>query len=132
MRGHDHASAWWAAATAATTWISLERQGRGSDRETRFYTMMTWASGDTDIHRTSASGQASADGDVHIDTFKRAAAAAPLDAYRLRVTLYRRIPSTATPSIQMLAAMVSSPFEYELPSPFDASAIYLPVPALPT
>ena len=126
----DELVASWNAETPATTWISLEIQGRGSDRETRFYTMMTWASGDTDIHRTSASGQASADGDVHIDTFKRAAAAAPLDAYRLRVTLYRRTPSTATPSIQMLAAMVSSPFKYEMPSPFDGSAIDLQVPAL--
>ena len=126
----DELVASWNAETPATTWIKLEMQARGADRETKFYTMMTWASGDTDIHRTSTSGQQSADGDVTIDTFKRAAAAAPLDSYRLRVTLYQRTGSTATPSIGMLAAMVSAPFTHQIPSVFDGSAIQLQVPAL--
>jgi hypothetical protein len=120
----------WNAETPATTWIKLEMQARGAGRETNFYTMMTWASGDTDIHRTSTPGQRSADGDVNIDSFKRADGAAPLDSYRLRVTLYQRSGSTATPSVQMLAAMVSAPFKYEIPSPFDGTAIDLQVPAL--
>jgi hypothetical protein len=126
----DELVASWNAETPATTWITLEMQARGTGRETKFYTMITWASGDTDIHRTSTPGQRSADGDVSIDTFKRASGAAPLDSYRLRVTLYQRSGSTATPSVQMLAAMVSTPFNYEMPSPFDGSAIDLQVPAL--
>ena len=124
----DELVASWNAETPASTWIKLEMQARGAGRETKFYTMMTWASGDSDIHRTSAPGQRSADGDVQIDTFKRADGAAPLDSYRLRVTLYQRSGSTATPSVQMLAAMVSTPFKYEIPSPFDGSAIDLQVP----
>ncbi|HEY8785029.1 MAG TPA: C39 family peptidase [Candidatus Limnocylindria bacterium] len=126
----DDLVASWNADTPASTWIRMEMQARGAGRETKFYTMMTWASGDTDIHRTSMSGQQSADGDVNVDTFKRAAGAAPLDSYRLRVTLYQRSGSTATPSVQMLTAMVSTPFKYEIPSPFAGTAIDLQVPAL--
>ena len=126
----DELVASWNADTPASTWIKVEMQARGAGRETKFYTMMTWASGDADIHRTSTSGQRSADGDVTIDTFKRADGAAPLDSYRLRVTLYQRTGSTATPSVQMLAGMVSTPFKYEIPSPFDGTAIDLQVPAL--
>ena len=126
----DELVASWNADTPASTWIKVEMQARGAGRETKFYTMMTWASGDADIHRTSTPGQRSADGDVTIDTFKRADGAAPLDSYRLRVTLYQRTGSTATPSVQMLAGMVSTPFKYEIPSPFDGTAIDLQVPAL--
>jgi Peptidase_C39 like family len=124
----DELVASWNADTPAGTWIKLEMQARGASRETKFFTMMTWASGDTDIHRTSTPGQQSADGDVNIDTFKRASAAAPLDAYRLRVTLYRRSGRTESPAVQMLAAMVSAPFKYEIPSAFDGNAIDLQIP----
>jgi hypothetical protein len=126
----DELVASWNADTPAATWIKVEMQARGAARETKFYTMMTWASGDTDIHRASMSGQRSADGDVNIDTFKRADDAAPLDSYRLRVTLYQRSGSSATPSVQMLAAMVSTPFKYEIPSPFGGSVFDLQVPSL--
>jgi hypothetical protein len=125
----DELVASWNAETPPSTWIKVEMQARGSGRETKFYTMITWASGDADIHRTSTPGQRSADGDVNIDTFKRADGAAPLDSYRLRVTLYQRSDSAATPSVQMLAAMVSTPFKYEIPSPYDGTAIDLQVPA---
>ena len=124
----DELVASWNAETPATTWIKVEMQARGAGRETAFFTMMTWASGDTDIHRASASGQKTPDGDVNIDTFKRSADAPPLDAYRLRATLYRRSGSTATPSIRMLAAMVSAQSKYEIPSAFDGTAIDLQVP----
>jgi hypothetical protein len=73
----DELVASWNADTPAATWIKVEMQARGAGRETKFYTMMTWASGDTDIHRTSMPGQQSADGDMNVDTFKRADGAAP-------------------------------------------------------
>jgi hypothetical protein len=126
----DELVASWNADTPAGTWIKLEMQARGGGRETKFYTMMTWASGDTDIHRASLSGQQSLDGDVSTDTFKRAKTAAPLDSYRLRVTLFQRTGSTATPSIGMLAAMVSAASDYQIPSAFDSKAIQLQVPTL--
>jgi hypothetical protein len=124
----DELVASWNADTPATTWIKLEMQARGAGRETTFFTMMTWASGDTDIHRTSTSGQRTPDGDVNVDTFKKFTDAPPLDSYRLRATLYRRSGSTATPSIRMLAAMVSAQFRYEIPSAFGGNAIDLQVP----
>jgi hypothetical protein len=126
----DELVASWNADTPAGTWIRVEMQARGGGRETKFYTMMTWASGDTDIHRASLSGQQSADGDVDVDKFVRATAASPLDAYRLRVTLYRRTGTEATPSVGMLAAMVSAPFKHEIPSAFDGKPIQLQVPTL--
>ena len=124
----DELVASWNAETPAGTWIKLEMQARGAGRETKFYTMMTWASGDADIHRTSTSGQKDADGDVNVDTFKRAIGAAPLDSYRLRVTLYQRPTSMASPFVRSLGAVVSAPFEYEIPSAFDGNAIDLQVP----
>jgi hypothetical protein len=125
----DEVVASWNVETPATTWIKVEMQARGAGRETKYYTMMTWASGDMDIHRTSTPAQRDTDGDVNIDTFKRAAAAAPLGSYRFRVTLYQRAASQATPSVRMLAGVASAPFKYEIPSAFDGSAIDLQVPA---
>ncbi|MDQ2913349.1 MAG: C39 family peptidase, partial [Chloroflexota bacterium] len=96
----------------------------------KFFTAMIWASGDGDIHRASVAGQKDADGDLSVDTFKRASDAAPLDSYRLRVTLFQRSGSTDTPSVAMLAAMVSARFKFEIPSAFDGTAIQLQVPTL--
>ncbi|HEV8536498.1 MAG TPA: C39 family peptidase [Candidatus Limnocylindria bacterium] len=126
--GFDELIASWNAETPAATWIRVEMQARGSGRETKFFTMMVWASGDGDIHRTSVPGQKDADGDVNIDTFVRAQGAAPLDAYRLRATLYRRTGSEATPSIRMLGAMTSAAFKHEIPSVFDGKAADVGVP----
>jgi hypothetical protein len=109
----------WNAETPAGTWVRIEAQARGAGRETKFFTMMVWASGDTDIRRTSFPGQRDADGEVNVDTFKRANGAAPLDAYRLRATLYRRAGSDATPSVRMLGAMTSAAFDHQIPSRFD-------------
>jgi len=115
----------WNATTPATTWIRVEMQGRGSGRETKWYTMQVWASGDTDIHRTSVSGQGSADGFIAIDTFIRSKKAAPLDSYRLKVTLYRKAGSSATPSVRFLGTMTSAAFRYQIPSAFSGGLVDL-------
>jgi peptidase C39-like protein len=124
----DELVASWNADTPPGTWIKVEMQARGAGRETKFFTMITWASGDGDIHRTSTPGQQDGDGDVNIDSFIRAKGAAPLDAYRLRVTLYQRPGMAAGPSVRLLAAMTSAPFKYEIPSLFDGAAMQLQVP----
>jgi len=59
-----------------------QMQARGSGRETKWYTMGIWASGDGDIHRTSVGGQGDADGFIAIDTFIRDKKAEELDSYR--------------------------------------------------
>ncbi|HKC91496.1 MAG TPA: peptidase C39 family protein, partial [Candidatus Limnocylindria bacterium] len=96
----DELVASWNAATPAGTWIRTEMQARGSGRDTKWYTMGIWASGDADIHRTSVGGQGDTDGFVAIDTFIRSTKAPALDFYRLRVTLYRASGS-GTPTVRM-------------------------------
>jgi peptidase C39-like protein len=126
----DELVASWNATTPATTWIRVEMQAQGSGRETKWYTMQVWASGDIDIHRTSLSGQGSVDGFIAIDTFIRSKKAAPLDSYRLKVTLYRKAGSSATPSVRFLGAMTSAAFKYQTPSAFTGGYVNLDVPPL--
>ena len=114
---YDELVASWNAETPANTWVKIEMQGRGSGRETKFYTLGIWASGDTDIHRTSVSLQGDGDGFIAIDTFIRGKKALPLDGYRLQVTLYRRAGSGATPTLRAAGAMVSAaPSKWAIPS----------------
>ena len=124
----DELVASWNAETPAGTWIRTEMQARGSGRETKWYTMGIWASGDADVHRTSVGGQGNADGFIAIDTFIRDKQAAPLDSYRLRVTLYRA-SGTSTPSVRMVGAMTSAGTVYDIPSDFRGSAYDNDVPS---
>jgi hypothetical protein len=124
----DELVASWNATTPATTWIRTEMQASGSGRETKWYTMGIWASGDGDIHRTSVGGQGDADGFIAIDTFIRSKKAAALDSYRLRVTLYRTSRSRATPSVRMVGAMTSAATSYAIPSAFGGRAFDNDVP----
>src|SRR6266550_113187 len=119
--GFDELVASWNAETPAGTWIRTEMQARGSGRETKWYTMGIWASGDGDIHRTSVGGQGDINGFIAIDTFIRDKKAAPLDSYRLRVTLYRA-SGRATPSVRMVGAMTSAGTTYAIPSAFGGTA----------
>ena len=124
----DELVASWNADTPRGTWIRVEMQARGSGRETKLYTLMTWAATDSDIHRTSLQGQKDDDGDVDIDTFIRSRSARPLDAYRLRLTLYRRAGLGVSPSVRLVAAMASASFRFAIPSAFDGRAMDLDVP----
>src|SRR2546427_4654803 len=120
----------WSADTPPGTWIDVELQARGAGRTTKWYTMAIWASGDDDVHRTSIARQDDADGGVAFDTFVRAKPAAPLDAYRVQLTLHRKSGSTATPIVRMVAAMASAPLAYEIPSVFSGAAVDRDVPRL--
>jgi hypothetical protein len=117
----DELVASWNAATPATTWIRTEMKARGSARETKWYTMGIWASGDGNIYRTSVGGQGDADGFIAIDTFIRDKKAAPLYEYQLRVTLYRTPGSRATPTVRMVGAMASAATAFDIPSAFGGS-----------
>jgi hypothetical protein len=72
----------------------------------KWYILGRWASSDSDFHRTSVGGQGDADGYVAIDTFF--AKDHPAVAYRLRVTLYRRLGSNASPTLSRLSAIASN------------------------
>jgi len=97
----------WNAKTPAGTWIQVEVQPQIDDGHwAKWYILGRWAYGDSDFHRTSVGGQGDADGFVSIDTFFAKDHLAV--AYRLRLTLFRRTGSSATPSITRLSAIASN------------------------
>src|SRR3954454_20217674 len=63
----------------------------------KWYVLGRWAYNDSDFHRTSVGGQGDADAFVSIDTLFTKDH--PAIAYRLRLTLFRRLGSTATPVV---------------------------------
>ena len=73
--------------------------------EAKWYMLGRWSYGDSDFHRTSVGGQGDADGFVSIDTFFTKDH--PATAYRLRLTLFRRAGSTATPTVSRYSAVAS-------------------------
>ena len=126
----DELIASWSAATPPGTWIEVEAQLRGSGRETKWYRLALWAAGDGDIRRTTFSGQDDRDASVAFDTIVRARSAPALDGHRLRLTLYRRTGSGATPRVAARSAMVSRTSRYTIPSPWSGNEVDLAVPTL--
>jgi hypothetical protein len=97
----------WNARTPAGTWIQVEVKPRLEDGHwAKWYILGRWAYGDSDFHRTSVGGQGDADGYVAIDTFF--AKDHPATAYQLRLTLFRRVGSSASPSVSRLSAIASN------------------------
>jgi peptidase C39-like protein len=117
----------WNATTPAHTWIQVELRARTQDaRETKWYVLGRWASGDEDFHRTSVPGQGDKDGYVAIDTFVPKKA---MLAYQLRLTLYRETDSGASPSVSKLATVVANDADPYVPSATTmTSELILPVP----
>ena len=94
----------WNAKTPAGTWIQVEVQPQIDDGHwAKWYILGRWSSDDGSFHRTSVGGQGDADGFVSIDTFF--AKDHPAVAYRLRVTLFRKLGTTASPSVSRLSAI---------------------------
>ena len=97
----------WNAQTPAGTWIQVEMQPTLVNGHTaKWYILGRWTYGDSDFHRTSVGGQGDRDGYVAIDTFF--AKDHPAISYRLRVTLFRRAGTTATPTFDRLSAIASN------------------------
>jgi len=96
----------WNSKTPAGTWIQSEVQPRLDDGHVaKWYILGRWSYNDSDFHRTSVGGQGDADGYVAIDTFF--AKDHPAVAYRLRLTLFRRAGSKATPAVTRYSAIAS-------------------------
>jgi hypothetical protein len=128
----DELVASWNATTPDGTWIKVEMEASGSGRTTKTYVLGVWASGDGTIHRTSVPLQGSADGFIAIDTFVRSKKAAPLDTYRLFITLYRATSAAGTPSpsVRFLGAMTSAESSFSIPSAFGGVNSVVDVPML--
>ncbi|NEA62950.1 peptidase C39 family protein [Streptomyces sp. SID12488] len=110
----------WNARTPAGTWLQVELTGTYSDgTATPWYVMGRWASGDQDIKRTSVDDQTDDKSTVWTDTFAidDPATGLRLDSYRLRLTLYRKPGTTATPTVWRLGAMGSDvPDRFTVPA----------------
>ncbi|MFL5977298.1 MAG: C39 family peptidase [Gaiellaceae bacterium] len=102
--GFNELVASWNATTPDGTWIQVEMQPKMLDGHwAKWYILGRWSSSDGDFHRTSVGGQGDADGFVSIDTFFAKDHVAV--AYRLRVTLFRRDGSSASPTLTRLSAV---------------------------
>ncbi|MGS2613816.1 peptidase C39 family protein [Micromonospora sp. LZ34] len=100
----------WNADTPAGSWLQVELQGTYSTgRQTPWYVMSRWASGDGDIKRTTVNKQGDKWSTIWTDTFSinDETAGVLLRAYQLRVTLYRDPAQTASPVVRMVGAMSS-------------------------
>jgi hypothetical protein len=98
----------WNSRTPVGTWVQSEVLPQFDDGHwsSKWYVLGRWTYGDLDFHRTSLGGQGNADGYVSIDTF--IAKDHPVVAYRLRLTLARRVGSTATPTVSRFSAVASN------------------------
>jgi len=98
----------WNSRTPVGTYVQSEVLPQLDDGHwaSSWYVLGRWTYNDSDFHRTSVGGQGNADGFVAIDTFF--AKDHPAIAYRLRLTLLRRLGSTATPSVSRYSAVVSN------------------------
>jgi hypothetical protein len=102
--GFNELVASWNATTPNGTWIQVEMQPKMLDGHwAKWYILGRWSSSDSDFHRTSVGGQGDADGFVSIDTWFAKDHVAV--AYRLKVTLFRRAGSSATPTLTRLNAV---------------------------
>jgi hypothetical protein len=126
----DRLIASWNATTPAGTWIDVQMRAGGASRQTKWYTLAIWSSGDETIHRTTVKGQGDGDGRVNVDTFEAASLAAELTSYELRLVLHRAVGVAASPTVSLLAAATSRAALPSLPSAFGGVARDLDVPML--
>ncbi|WP_328497599.1 peptidase C39 family protein [Streptomyces sp. NBC_00414] len=122
----------WNARTPAGTWLQIELRGTYSDgTDTPWYVMGRWAAGDQDIRRTSVDDQSDGRSSIWTDTFAidDAASGLRLVSYRLRLTLYRKPGTKATPTVWRLGAMGSDvPDRFTVPASAPGLARELTVP----
>lgn len=122
----------WNAHTPDGTWLQVELKGTYSDgADTPWYVMGRWADGDQDIKRTSVDDQTDDKSTVWTDTFAidDPSTGLRLASYRLRLTLYRKPGTKATPIVWRLGAMGSDiPDRFTVPAATPGLAQELIVP----
>ncbi|MFC9123228.1 peptidase C39 family protein [Streptomyces sp. NPDC057067] len=122
----------WNAHAPKGTWIQIELRGGYADgTDTPWYVMGRWASGDTDIRRTSVDDQTDGRSTVWTDTLSLddAASGLRLVSYRLRLTLHRTPGTRLTPTVHRVGAMGSDvPDRFTVPATAPGVARELAVP----
>lgn len=121
----------WNACTPEGTWIEVALCVTTTDGVTTpWYVMGRWAETDRDIAPTSVPGQSDELAEVNVDRLTLSEAGAG-STYRLRVTLLRRVGSTATPAVSFLGCVASDVRAGEFPASPErngAAGIVLDVP----
>jgi hypothetical protein len=121
----------WTADTPGGTWLQVELRGATElGTTTKWYNLGRWAADDNEIFRTSVPAQGDADGFVAIDTFV-AAADRGWTSWELRVTLYRPVGTSATPTVRSVGAVASrlpEPGKLTGSTPGVAQGVVLDVP----
>jgi len=121
----------WDAKTPEGTFVQIHVRGRTSDgRATSWDSLGRWASGDQQFRRTSQGSQVDDLGRVATDTW---AATTPMTAWRVRVTLHRKVGITRSPKVDVVGAVASRiPSSTSVPTsrPGVAGGVVLPVPQL--
>lgn len=99
----------WNASTPDDSWLVVEARTAADDVGpwSRWFTLARWADSDREIHPTSVPGQEHADARVCTDVLE-AGEGCTWSTYQLRVTLVRRVGSTAEPTVRLLGAMASN------------------------
>ncbi|SBT38469.1 peptidase C39 family protein [Micromonospora narathiwatensis] len=97
----------WTADTPEGCWLRVEARGWHEDAPaTDWYVLGHWAADDTAIHRSSVPGQTGDDARVTVDVLR--VAAARVNGWQLRVTLFRRCDATAGPVLRTVGAVAST------------------------
>jgi hypothetical protein len=96
----------WTATTPAGTWLSVRVRARADGRTSTWQSLGRWASGETDVLRTSLGAQRDALSSVAVDTLV-ARSGLRFSAYQLQVHLFRRSGTTATPTVRAVQAVAS-------------------------
>ncbi|MEV5432492.1 peptidase C39 family protein [Streptomyces sp. NPDC052701] len=122
----------WNARTPAGTWLQVELRATYSDgTDSPWYVMGRWAAGDQDIRRTSVDGQSDGRSTVWTDTLAvdDPASGLRIVSHRLRLTLYRKPGTKATPTVWRAGVMGSDvPDRFTVPASAPGFAGELTVP----
>jgi len=98
----------WAAVTPGDSFIVVEVRGKDAAGRTSSWDVMArWATGDSQVRRTSFGAQTDDLANVAVDTW-RSSSATGLRDFQLRVSLYRKVgATTASPTVRSVGAMTS-------------------------
>lgn len=120
----------WDAATPEGTFLRVQLRGRTADGRTSSWDDLgRWASGDQQFRRTSRGSQTDDLARVATDTL---VAATPMTSWQARVTLLRKVGSTATPKVDVVGAVASAipaSTSVRTSRPRSSTPVELPVPA---
>jgi hypothetical protein len=121
----------WDAKTPEGTFVQVEVRGRTADgRVSSWDRLGRWAAGDQQFRRSSQGAQTDDLGRVATDTW---VATTPMSAWRLRVTLHRRVGTRPSPKVDVAGAVASaipSSTGVRTSRPGVARGVVLPVPQL--